>query len=194
MSGKSFYYIFGFMLVASAGSGVYLYSQQSAFSQWVKNSSSGQNQAVEQLKIEIKDLKDQLKIQQDIGEVQRGRLEEVQQESAQVKGLIPQIKDSIAEIKTVISQSRAEAWKIKDDTQAWQKDYVSTLVALQQKIDALDRSLNSTSELVDQGFPRVLQDMDAMKEDIQKINKKIMDKESAEKLLTPLPRFDPRLP
>ena len=181
------------VVVGLTGFSFFLYAHLRDFSQLPENKSV-QVHALEQLKVEIKDLKDQLRLQKYLDEKQKAGWEEVRQDSLQVKGLLPQIKDSIAEIKSVIAQSRADVWKIKDDTTRWQKDYVSTLVDIQQKVNSLDQSLNSTSEIVDQGLPKILQEVDMIKEDIKKINKKVSDQVSTNALLKPLPPFDSRLP
>jgi uncharacterized phage infection (PIP) family protein YhgE len=175
------------MVIAMTVFSFYCYAQQQRSLEWMGTYTADQQKNIQELKVGIKDLKNGL-------EEQRVKFEKVQKENAQIGELIPQIKDSIVEIKSVISQSRAEAWKIKDDTKEWQKDYVSTLVSIQQKVDALEVSLNSTSEIVDQGLPKILDEIDAIKNDIRRIKEKNPEKSAGGVLIEPLPRFDPRLP
>ena len=185
-------------VVGVAVASLYFCGQQKIYLQSVQTASRDQDQTIEQLKADIRDLKDGVKTGKQVLDLQKVKLDEVEQESAQVTVLLPQIKESIAEIKSVIAQSRAEAWKIKDDSAQWQKDYVSTLVDIQKRVNSLDQALSSTSEIVDQGFPKILQEIDSIKEDIKNINKKAAaaaaDKASTQALFQPLPRFDPRLP
>ena len=194
MSGRLFNIVFMAGVVCVAVVSLYFFGQQKIFLQSVQTASRTQGQTIEQLKADMRELKDQVKTGQQVLDLQKVKLDEVEQESAQVKVLLPQIKESIAEIKSVIAQSRAEAWKIKDDSAQWQKDYVSTLVDIQKRVNALDQALNSISDIVDQGFPKILQEIDSIKENLNSINKKAADKASGHELLQPLPRFDPRLP
>ncbi len=189
MDAKSFLIPAGLFLLVALVAG-YCYQQNKQLTDLLVQNSQKQEQSVAQLTGELKGLADRFALQKAGWDGQVSTWQSLEQENSQLRELLPQIKASIVEIKSVIAQSRTEAWKIKDDTQQWQKDYVSTLVEIEKKVNALGEEVVSLSEVVDQGLPKILQEVDAMKSDIDKI-KKSADAKPAVPAYQPLPRFDP---
>jgi chromosome segregation ATPase len=108
--------------------------------------------------------------------------EKLRQENVPIKALIPQTKDSIAELKSVISQSRVDAFVIKEDVKQWQKDYVAVLLELEERLDLVENGLKTCQEKLPEGdWEQLQQDVRSLKDGMEKISPPV----SAQGILKP---------
>lgn len=126
------------------------------------------NAMSDQQNVELQLSKNRFKYQQDQIEHISKDLEDAQQ---QIKDQKSALADQSQTIQTSLVDIKAEADAIKQDIKGWQKDYVSVLAELAQKMDDSQEEIkNLEGNLNSLNIPELKENIKSLRADIEKIS------------------------